>query len=101
MDWFFDQWVYGVEVPTYRPNFETSAVVNAPSPFLLHGTVRQENVSDGFRMPVPVRVTFDDGSAVTHQVWIDAEEVTVEIPLPAQPTRVEFNHGRAVLAKVR
>lgn len=101
MDWFFDQWVYGVEVPTYRPNFETSAVVDAPLPFLLHGTVRQENVSEGFRMPVPVRVTFDDDSTATHQVWIDAEEVTVEIPLQAQPTRVEFNHGRAVLAKVR
>ena len=101
MDWFFDQWVYGVEVPTYRPDLDVSPVRDSPSPFVLHGRVRQEEVSDGFRMPVPIRLTFDDHPPMTHQIWVDADEVQVELPLPARPRRVEFNWQHAVLAKVR
>ena len=101
MDWFFDQWVYGVEVPTYRPDLEVRPVVDSPSPFVLHGRIRQDDVSDGFKMPVPVRLTFDDHPPMTQRVWVDAAEVMVELPLPARPTRVDFNHQHAVLAKVR
>ena len=101
MGWFFDQWVYGVEVPTYRPDLDVSPVRDSRSPFVLHGRVRQEDVSDGFRMPVPVRLTFDDHPPMTYRIWVDADEVQVELPLPARPTRVEFNWQHAVLAKVR
>ena len=101
MDWFFDQWVYGVEVPTYRPDLEVSRVVDSPSPFLLHGRIRQEDVPDGFKMPVPIRLTFDDHPPMTRRIWVDADEVMVEVALPAQPTRVEFNYQHAVLAKIR
>ncbi len=101
MDWFFDQWVYGVEVPTYRPDLDVTAITDSPSPFVLHGRIRQDDVSDGFRMPVPIRLTFEDHPPMTQQIWVDAEEVTVELPLPARPERVEFNYQHAVLAKVR
>jgi len=101
MDWFFDQWVYGVEVPTYRAELDVSPVVDSPSPFMLHGTVTQEEVSDGFKMPVPLRFTFDKHPPVTHRIWIDKSEVTVKLPLPAKPTDIEFNTQHAVLAKIR
>ena len=101
MDWFFDQWVYGVEVPTYRPDLEVSPLIDSRSPFVLHGRIRQDDVSDGFKMPVPIRLTFDDRPPMTYRVWVDAAEVMVELPLPARPTRVEFNYQHAVLAKVR
>ena len=101
MDWFFDQWVYGVEVPTYRPDLDVSPVADSPSPFVLHGRIRQDDVSDGFRMPVPIRLTFDDHPPMTHRIWVDADEVLVELALPARPTRVEFNYQHAVLAKIR
>ena len=101
MDWFFDQWVYGIEVPTYRPDLEVSPVIDSPLPFVLHGTIRQEDVSEGFKMPVPIRVTFDDRPPLTFQVWVDAEEVQVEFPLPERPQDVVFNHRHAVLGKVR
>ena len=101
MDWFFDQWVYGVEVPTYRADLDVSPVVDSPSPFVLRGRIRQDDVSDGFRMPVPIRLTFDDHPPMTHRIWVDADEVLVELALPARPTRVEFNYEHAVLAKLR
>lgn len=101
MTWFFDQWVYGVEVPTYRVDLDVSPLIDSGSPFALHGRIRQEEVAEGFRMPVPIRVTFDDRPPAVHRVWVDAAEVEVELPLPARPTGVEFNYQHAVLAKIR
>ena len=101
MDWFFDQWVYGVDVPTYRPDLEVSPLRDAREPFVLHGRVRQEDVPSGFRMAVPIRLEFRDHEPIVHRIWIDRPEVEVEIPLPAEPTRIEFNHLHGVLARVR
>ena len=101
MDWFFDQWVYGVDVPAYRPDLEVSRVADQQPPWLLHGTVRQEDVPGGFRMPVPVLLRFADRPPQVHRILVDAPSVDVAIPLPAEPTDVEFNYRHAVLAHVR
>jgi len=101
MDWFFDQWVYGVEVPTYDADLDVRAAGDDAASFVLEGTIRQEDVSPGFRMPVPIRLTFDEHPPITRRIWVDAEEVPVSLPLPARPERVEFNHDHAVLAKIR
>lgn len=101
MGWFFDQWVYGVDVPTYRVDLRVSPAVDRPAPFLLHGRIRQEDVPDGFRMPVPIRLTFDDRPPIVRRVVVDAPEVSVELPIPARPADIEFNAGHAVLARVR
>ena len=101
MDWFFDQWVYGVDVPTYRPDLRTTRLLDRPSPYVLHGTIRQEDVPDTFRMPVPIRVEFAGRAPEVYRVLVDAETVDVEIPLPAEPTDVDFNWRHAVLAHVR
>ena len=101
MGWFFDQWVYGVDVPTYRVDLDVSRVLDQPAPFVLHGRVRQEGVPEGFRMPVPIRLTFDDRPPIVHHVLVDAAEVSVELPLPARPADVEFNAEHAVLARMR
>ncbi len=100
MDWFFDQWVYGTEVPTYRPDLDVVATGDSANPFALRGTIRQEDVFEGFRMPVPIELAFAAGNVETHVVWVDADEVDVDIPLAGRPERVEFNAGNAVLARV-
>lgn len=101
MDWFFDQWVYGTDVPTYRPDLDVSPLRDGREPFVLHGRVRQEDVPPGFRMSVPIRLEFRDHEPVVHRIRIDRPEVRVEIPIPAEPTRIEFNHLHGVLARVR
>ncbi len=101
MGWFFDQWVYGVDAPTYRLDLDVSRVMDQPAPFVLHGRIRQEDVPEGFRMPVPIRLTFDDRPPIVRHVLVDAPEVSVELPLPAHPDDIEFNAGHAVLARVR
>ena len=101
MDWFFDQWVYGVDVPTYRPDLEVSPLRDAREPFVLHGTVRQEDVPPGFRMEVPIRLEFRGRDPLIRRILIDRPEVDVQIPIPAEPTRIEFNYLHGVLAHVR
>ena len=101
MEWFFDQWVHGVDVPTYRPELEVTRLIDSTDPFVLHGQIRQEDVPDGFRMPVPIVVHFDDRPSIAHRVWVDADTVAVEIPLPAEPSDIEFNYHHGVLAHVR
>ncbi len=101
MDWFFDQWVYGVDVPTYRPDLDVSPLRDAREPFVLHGTVRQEDVPPGFRMAVPIRLEFRDHEPIVHRIQVDRPAVEVEFPIPAEPTRIEFNYMHGVLARVR
>ena len=101
MDWFFDQWVYGVEVPTFRPDLDVSPLRDAREPFVLHGRVRQEDVPPGFRSSVPIRLEFRDRDPIVRRILIDRPEVDVEIPIPAEPTRIEFNYLHGVLARVR
>ena len=99
MDWFFNQWVYGVEVPTYRPDLEAAAVIDEELPFVLRGTIRQDDVPDGFQMPVPVRLRFDDRPPLYFRIWVDAPEVAVELPIPARPDDIDFNYHHGVLAR--
>ncbi|HYO63988.1 MAG TPA: carboxypeptidase regulatory-like domain-containing protein [Pyrinomonadaceae bacterium] len=54
MDWFFDEWVYGTEMPSYRFDYKITGNT-------LSGTLTQSGVSDKFRMLVPLYVDFGDG----------------------------------------
>lgn len=101
MDWFFDQWVYGIGVPTYRPDLKVSTATGGELPYVLRGTIVQQDVPDDFRMPVPLYLRFADRPPFATRIWVDAETVNVELPLPSKPTAVEFNYLDAVLARVR
>lgn len=55
MDWFFDQWVYGTEIPSYQFDYKIDG------DGALTGKVTQSGVSPGFRMLVPVYVDYGKG----------------------------------------
>ena len=40
------------------------------------------------------------GSTV-HRVWVDADSVGVDLPLPDRAAKVDFNYLNSVLARVR
>jgi aminopeptidase N len=101
LDWsqFFDQWVYGCDIPTYEWDYGTSRADDGG--WLVTLEVSQSDVPDGFRTMVPVR--FDLGQGRVGQVFveIDAPAKTIDIPLPAEPVDVVFNPDCAVLARVK
>jgi hypothetical protein len=97
--WFFDQWVYGTAIPTYAWNWKTEPGEGGKS--VLAITVRQENVPDGFRMPVPVAIDFGGGQVGQAVVLVDERQETFRLPLPAAPKKVQLNPDHAVLAQMR
>ncbi|HEX5703758.1 MAG TPA: carboxypeptidase regulatory-like domain-containing protein [Pyrinomonadaceae bacterium] len=54
MDWFFDAWVYGTEMPSYKFEYQLAGTS-------LTGKITQSGVSDNFKMPVPVYVDYGSG----------------------------------------
>ncbi|HEV2884350.1 MAG TPA: carboxypeptidase regulatory-like domain-containing protein [Pyrinomonadaceae bacterium] len=54
MDWFFNQWVYGTEMPSYRFEYGMSGDV-------LNGKITQSGVSNNFAMLVPLYADFGKG----------------------------------------
>jgi hypothetical protein len=100
MDWFFNQYVYGTDLPTYH--FEGQVTQNGDAASL-HFKLIQSGVSPGFRMPVPIYFEFDGGKVmrlgsvtITGSKTIDQ---TVPLPkLPAPVKRVSINRYYDVLA---
>lgn len=95
MDWFFDQWVYGTEMPTYA--FEYSFKDQGGKPVLV-GKLSQSGVSDGFRMVVPLYLDFGKGWARLGQVTlIGNTSQEFQVPLPERPKRAAANALNDVL----
>jgi len=58
MDWFFNQYVYGTDLPAYH--FEGQMTQNGDAA-TLHFKLTQSGVPDKFRMPVPIYLEMADG----------------------------------------
>src|SRR5262249_7772389 len=57
MDWFFNQFVYGTEIPRYKLEYQ---LVTEGQQTLLKMRVTQSEVSADFRMAVPVLLELED-----------------------------------------
>ncbi|HET9293434.1 MAG TPA: M1 family aminopeptidase [Gemmatimonadales bacterium] len=101
MGWFFDQWVYRSEIPTYR--YAWQAVPVEGGKFRVRLRVRQEQVPDEFQMYVPVTVELGKDSWARARVKIKGPLTEVELPvlLPTAPKSVRFNDLQGVLADVK
>ena len=98
MDWFFRQWVYGTEVPSYRMEYSV-----APEPggkFLFTAKVTQSGVSSRFVMGVPIYFDFDGHVVRAGEVALlgNATSSELKLRLPKKPKRVLLNANHDVLA---
>ena len=93
MDWFFDEWVYGTEMPSYRFEYQISGNT-------LSGRITQSGVSDKFRMLVPLYVDFGQGwkrvgsATMTGNTTVEMQNVQ----LPQAPKRAAVAALNDVLA---
>jgi hypothetical protein len=97
MNWFFDQWVYGTEVPAYKLEYTLSG---SGDKTILNAKITQSEVSDNFAMLVPIYADFGKG-------WIPLGAATIlgnntldlgNITLPQAPKRVAICALNDVLA---
>jgi hypothetical protein len=87
MDWFFDDWVYGSDVPAYRLAYQTA---NAPDgKTVLTINITQSGVSPDFRMMVPMYADFGKGwTRLGAAKLVGNSTVEIPIPLPQAPKKV-------------
>lgn len=100
MDWFFNEWVYGSAIPTYRVATKTEPADGGRYRVTLR--VDQEGVADDFRMYVPVTVDLDRNRQARFRVEVRGPHTEIALPLvPSEPRRVNFNELEGVLCEVK
>lgn len=101
MDWFFNQWVYGCSIPTYRVAWKAEPTDHGQYQVRLR--VREDDVPADFLAYVPVRIETAGKQIVRARVKVTgaSSELIVPVLLSAEPTTLEFNDLDGVLAEVR
>jgi hypothetical protein len=98
LDWFFDEWVYGTQVPRYH--FEYQLTPEDGGKVKLHMTITQSEVGDHFAMPVPVFADFGKGMIYLRQIGIVGNSTrSVDMLLPSQPKKVAMNAYKEILER--
>jgi Peptidase family M1 domain len=101
MDWFFNEYVYGTQLPTYR--LESSFDTGADGDVVLNIKVTQSNVKDDFHMLVPIYLELADGGMffLGRGRLIGNKSIEQKVPLKglkAKPRRAVLNYYDDVLA---
>jgi aminopeptidase N len=98
LDWFFDEWVYGTQVPRYR--YESKETPADGGKVKVHLTVTQSDVDEHFAMLVPVFADFGKGMMRIGQVGLIGNTTReFEFMLPMQPKKVALNAYKDILER--
>lgn len=98
LDWFFDQWVYGTEMPSYKFTYTITPGSNGKT--VLNGKIEQTGVSKDFVMIVPIYLDFGKGWSYLGSATVVGNS-TIEvknISLPEVPKKVAIAALQDVLA---
>jgi aminopeptidase N len=98
LDWFFDQWAYGIGYPKLHFTRQWDAAAK-----VLRLTVEQTQPVDSghplFRFPVTIRVITRD-SVVRHEITVSQPTEMFALPLPSAPLSFRFDEGGWLLGTV-
>jgi aminopeptidase N len=98
LDWFFDEWVYGTQIPRYQFSYQLTAAEGGKSK--LHITLTQSEVDQNFAMLVPVYADFGEGMIRIDQVGIAGNSTrNRDYLLPKQPRKVALNAYKEILER--
>ena len=96
LDWFFGEWVYSTELPSYQMEYQIKDQPDGK--VLLTGTVKQENAGDKWLMILPVTIWFGEKQQAHGVVHAYGPTAEFQIKLPARPTKVELDPDHWVLS---
>jgi aminopeptidase N len=98
LDWFFNEWVYGTQVPRYH--FEYQLAPGDGGQVKLHMTITQSDVDDQFAMLVPVFADFGKGMVRLGQIGVVGNTTrSLDALLPSQPKKVALNAYKDILER--
>jgi hypothetical protein len=101
MNWFFNQYVYGMALPSYKLDYSFDK--NAEGDVVFGLKLSQSNVTDSFRMLVPIYLELADGRTISVGRANLAGNTSVEQKVPIKglkekPRRALVNYYNDVLA---
>jgi peptidase M1-like protein len=100
MNWFFDQWVKGSAIPTYRVAWTDEATPDGRHRVRLR--VKQEDVPPEFQAWVLVSADLGQNRFANFRIKVTGAQAEYTSPvLPAAARSVTFNELRSVLADVK
>jgi aminopeptidase N len=101
MDWFFNEYVYGTALPSYKIDYSFDK--DASGNVVFNFKVTQSGVDEKFRMLVPVYLELTDGRMINlgHARLVGNNSVNEKVPLPLKdpPKRALLNYNYDVLAE--
>lgn len=98
LDWFFNEWVYGTQVPKYHFEYQLSPAENGKAK--LHMSITQSEVDDNFIMLLPVFADFGKGMVRIGQLGIRGDKTReFDTVLPVQPKKVALNYYKEILER--
>ena len=98
LDWFFDQWAYGIGYPVVHWSRHW-AEDRKTLELTVEQTQRVDSLHPLFRFPVTVRVITRD-SVVRRDIMVAKPRETFAIALPGAPVSVRFDEGGWLLGRV-
>jgi len=101
MDWFFNEYVYGTDLPTYK--FDYSFENTPEGDVVLSFKLAQSSVDDRFKMLVPIYLELADGRIINlgRARAIGTKPIEEKVPirgLKDKPRRAMINYANDVLA---
>lgn len=101
VDWFFDQWVYGTQVPKLESQLKAKKA--GKDEYQISGEISLTEVSEDFLALVPIYVEFVGGQRAKVGVLpfrgAGTQQVDVKLPLPKKPKKVTVNARHELLAR--
>jgi hypothetical protein len=98
LDWFFDEWVYGTQVPKYTFEYQISPADSGK--VKVHMTITQSEVDEHFAMLLPIFADFGNGMNPIAQIGIGGNTTrSVDMVLPSQPKKVALNAYKEILER--
>lgn len=99
MDWFFDEWVYGTEIPSYTSESTPAKTPDGKPAITL--SITQSGVSPNFKMVVPVYYEMPDGRVgkLGQALLVGNQTMQQLVPVPDNgPKRLFINYNYDVLS---
>ncbi|MBK8230077.1 MAG: hypothetical protein IPK72_05725 [Candidatus Eisenbacteria bacterium] len=100
LDWFFDQWVYGTDLPSYQVAHRTSR--NADGTWTMRVRVRQSGVRPEFRAYPLLKVVLPENRYMRLRAHITGAEVEFDLPaIEMEPKGLVFGDLESILGEVK
>jgi Peptidase family M1 domain len=100
MDWFFNEWVYGTEIPEYDFSYRLTDAGGGKTELSM--SVKQSGVSDSFVMRVPVYAMVGGQPRRLGMVRVKGSQTAEgKVMLPSRPDKIVLDAEKSILCTVR